>query len=440
MNLEQILDRLEEKAQAYYPHPNVNAFKTTHHPYYFFSQEYMTNSAGTRTMYTLCHILNECGFEAYVIADKPIVGMRTPILTCEVREKHREEGRHPIAVYNETGLGNPLEGDVVVRWIMNKKVYIDGKPIPFSKNDLLFYWDRAYAETEIENADELRSPIFDRSIFNTGGSIDKERSGFCYYAHKYLQFNNGKVKLPEILTKTGTSLCQDIKRTPYEIADIFRRSKILYCYEPSAIMAEAMLCGCPAVYIKTDYLNNFTWDEHIFTYPMVREDQIDIHSHNADAVSKVFDEWIGTFYESKKKKYGSNHNGFVSKTQKAAQDYKKVTKKPDRLTSFCKKHNPLYIYGGGVIARQCYRVLKAMGLNVDGVVVSDVFENLEPVAKTFTGLNVYHLSEMESQKEQCGFVLAMAVERQDEVIKVLNERGFKNYIRHSLCCPVVGKS
>ncbi len=42
---------------------------------------------------------------------------------------------------------------------------------------------------------------------------------------------------------------------PDEIADIFTRSKLFYCYENSALALEAGLCNCPTVFIKN---KNFT--------------------------------------------------------------------------------------------------------------------------------------------------------------------------------------
>lgn len=416
------------------PH-KVELYKTTHHPYYFFTQEYMQNSVGTRPPYYLCHLLNEFGYEAYVIADQPVVGMRTPILTNEIRQIHKAEGRSPITVYNETCLGNPLEGDVVVRWIMNKKVYVDGEPIPFSPDDLIFYWSSIY--TESKNDKILWLPVVDTSIFNTDGAIEEERTGFCYYAHKYLRHNDGHVKLPEWLIANGTSLCQDIKRSPLEIADILRRSKVLYCYEPSAIMGEAEFCGCPTILVKTDYLSDFAFESIHFKYPIISEEEIDIDN----PYLKVDPNHYSMFYEYYNKllaSTGGSVKSFVEITQVAAKTSTHSNSEPDRLRVFCERHTPVYIYGGGTIARQCHRVMKAMNINMDGCIVSDSFEDLSSVKNSFHDFDVFHLSEIEHQKEHCGLVLAMSIENQDEVIKNLERHKFLNYIRHSLLCPAVG--
>lgn len=79
-------------------------------------------------------------------------------------------------------------------------------------------------------------------------------SDFCYYAHKYLAFGG---KIPEIFKNNGISLCQDIPRSPEEIAGILRSTKVLYCLEPSNIASEAHACGCQNVFIDTEYLRRF---------------------------------------------------------------------------------------------------------------------------------------------------------------------------------------
>ena len=174
--------------------------ETLHHPYYIFTQEYAQTSAGDRAMYYLCHLLNERGYEAYVIADEPVPGMDTPILTYEIRQKHKAENRHTIAVYNEMVRGNPLEGDIVVRWIMNKRVVVDGEKLVFPPDDLHFYWSNVFSEKD--DCDELRFSPVNNGIFNNSDVADEQREGFCYYAHKYFQHNDGNVSLPKKITET----------------------------------------------------------------------------------------------------------------------------------------------------------------------------------------------------------------------------------------------
>jgi len=115
--------------------------------------------------------------------------------------------------------------------------------------ELNFYWEADYLPPGM-TADRLQIPIIDRRIFNAEGA-PAEREGFCYYAHKYI-LNYSKT-LPGVLND-GISLCQWIPRTPEEIAEILRTTKVLYCYEPSSMTSEAIACGCRVAYIDTPYL------------------------------------------------------------------------------------------------------------------------------------------------------------------------------------------
>lgn len=417
--------------KALFPHPDLNLFSSTHHPYYFFSQEYMQTSAGTRAPYQLCHLLNDLGYEAYVISDVLVEGLRTPILTNEIMMKHKAEGRHPIAVYNETAFGNPLEADIVVRWILNRTVYVDGKPIPFLPDDLIFYWDIIFANKN--KCTELQVFTENTNIFNTINMDESKRTGFCYYAHKYLASDKGKSKLPEILTKNGISLCQDIKRSPSEIADILRRSKVLFCYEPSAIGSEAVLCGCQLIFIDSEYIREFS----IVDIKAISEDEIDIVNPLKHVDSDYYNSII-KYKQGLASKYSDQIKFFIEITQGAANKCKQKNSKADRLRKFCENYPQLYIYGGGVIARQCYRTLKILNIKIDGFIVSDSYKNVQ-AEKNSLQEKIYTLSEIEGQKDKCGIILAMSIENEDDVIKILDEHKFKNYIRHSLLCPAVGR-
>lgn len=416
------MNEMDKWIQELLPRPKIDTFGIHHHPYYIFTFSFRQESAGFRVLYYLCHVLNECGYEAYVLDEKPVSGLRTPILTYEIIRRHKEEERHPIAVYNEAIVGNPLCGDIVVRWIMNKRGDAYDKEIGFSHDDLIYYWAAFYAKSK-ENITLLNLPTVDRSIFNTDGVNDEERSGFCYYAHKYLKFRNGQAQLPREMTINGTSLCQDIKRTPIEIAEILKHSKVLYCYEPSAIIIEAALCGCLTVIVKTDYLNGFNMKE-ITDITQIAEDCIDYNFiPSADIILSTSVDMEKAMWESV--------GLFISQTQNAAQDYKPVQSEENSFTSFCKKHNDnLYVYGTGDVSWNCHLLMNLWNLHIKGFIVSDNYTKSDTPKKTHFGLPVFSLSEIEDQKDACGLILAMIVPNQNEVIKMLDRCGFKNYMRY----------
>lgn len=233
-----------------------NFYASSSAPYYIFALDYIQQSAGIRALHYLCHALNESGLEAYVTARVTAPQLRTPILNAEIMMQHRATSRLPIMVYPEIVAGDPLAaGGIVVRWLLNKPGHIAGDAF-FSENDLIFAYDKNYLSVEI-SGEILHIPTYDLSIFNNDHNpCDETREYVCFYAHKYLD----KGGLLTEHTKNALSLCKDQKLTHREIADILRRSKLLYVYEPTALVVEALLCGCPVSIIETDYSRSHMGD------------------------------------------------------------------------------------------------------------------------------------------------------------------------------------
>jgi len=225
-------------------------FSATSHPYYICAPDYRQNSAGIRCLHYLCHILNEAGYEAY-IAPASVTNpyLRTPVLTRTIAERHFQTGRIPIAVYPEVISGNPMRLPVVARWLLNKPGLLGGDH-EYATDEILFCYDPWTVPAGMQ-AETLRIPSIDTRIFNNlDNEHDQQRSGFCYYANKYLASGG---QIDPILVQHGTSLGQDIPRTHEEIADLLRKSEYLYCYEQSALIQEALACGCPVIIKTSDY-------------------------------------------------------------------------------------------------------------------------------------------------------------------------------------------
>jgi GT2 family glycosyltransferase/glycosyltransferase involved in cell wall biosynthesis len=231
--------------------PNLSLFDTRRSPYYILASDFRHSSAGIRNLHYLCHALNELGYEAY-IAGATVTSnyLRTPLLDIGTEERHFISGRIPIAVYPEVTSGNPFNAPVVARWLLNIPGHLAGD-IQFSENDLIFY-HLPWCLPEGLKGHPLYVPSVDTRIFNNDDNLlDPKRSGFCRYARKFLEFG-GEIR-PE--HKNFQSLGHEIDLTPEEIASTLRRSEALYCYERSAIIQEAMACGCPVLNVESDYWN-----------------------------------------------------------------------------------------------------------------------------------------------------------------------------------------
>lgn len=237
----------------------MNIFSSNQSPVYIYTHDFRDSSAGIRCLHYLCHMLNELGMNAYLTGGRiTSPKLRTPLLTPEIYREHFLQGLVPIAIYPEVVSGNPLGAPIVFRWLLNKpgKVGGDGQ---FEQHDQIYYHE-AWCLPDNVSGSPLMIPSIDRSVFHPDTS-DQPRSDPCYYANKYL-INGGKIQPEHLLY---TSLCHNIRRSKEEIADILRTSDGLYCYEPSALITEAIACGCPVYLVPSDYwpLDRLEHDEHL---------------------------------------------------------------------------------------------------------------------------------------------------------------------------------
>ncbi len=227
-------------------------YTTRHAPYYIVALDYIQQSAGIRALHYLCHALNESGAEAFVTCQGTATHLRTPTLDEHILHRHHLAGRKPIVVYPEIVSGDPFAaGGLVVRWLLNQPGHIAGD-LTFPDSDLIFAYSPIYLPEGMPGR-ILHVPTCDLSLFNNDDNPhDSTRDQVCFYAHKFLHAGG---KLTEHVNG-ATSLCKDVKMSHAEIAATLRRSKLLYVYEPTALITEALLCGCPVAIIETDYWHN----------------------------------------------------------------------------------------------------------------------------------------------------------------------------------------
>lgn len=230
-------------------------FQTHFDPYYIYAPDYQHSSAGVRSLHYLCHALNELGCEAYIApGTRTNPALRTPVLSPEILKNHFLAGKTPIAVQPETVGGNFFETPHVAHWLLNRPGHLGTKT---SYEDKLVFFFSEWTLPPGINAELLTLPLMDVAIFNNEDNpYDTNREIECYYAHKYLGFGH---EVPLNIQERAISLCQNIPRTPTQIADILRKSRVLYCYEETALIAEALLCGCPVLMMPSDYLKKNNW-------------------------------------------------------------------------------------------------------------------------------------------------------------------------------------
>ena len=227
-------------------------FECINLPFYIYAPDFSQQSAGIRALHYLCHALNEMGREAYLVGtDIESETLRTPLLRSSDIIRHVKSGLMPVMIYPEVVRGNPLRMPFVVRWWLNKPGYVGGDET-LSADELFFTYSKGFVPEGMD-VDLLNIPLIDNSLFhNENNPDDQQRSGACFYAHKYLAKGG---ELTEH-ARDATSLCQDVSLSHAQIATILRRSEVLYCYEPTSMIGEALLCGCPVVMVDSEFLRN----------------------------------------------------------------------------------------------------------------------------------------------------------------------------------------
>jgi hypothetical protein len=231
-----------------------------HNPYYIVAPRFIRTSAGIRVLYLLCHHLNLLGYQAYIIntqphieSDEGIHDFIAPMLTDAISHYHHKYGITPIIVYPETICGNPLNAEIIARYVLNYPGLLGGNEI-FDDNEMIFTYSEALAKNISPNRKKylLFIPACNSNIFYPPKNNEKRR-GSCFSASKYQNSFNGKL-LP--LTKHSFEITRDLpdSLTPQEIADLFRKSELFYTYENTSLATEAVMCGCPAIFIPSDYM------------------------------------------------------------------------------------------------------------------------------------------------------------------------------------------
>jgi GT2 family glycosyltransferase len=226
-------------------------------PYYIYAPDYRETSSGICVMHYLCHALNIAGHEAYVaLCDVINPALRTPSLTDDIIKRHQDLGRTPIVVYPEVVSGNPLSGPVVVRYILNRAGFLTGNSLQAGQNDLFFHYAYDFRDESL-NTNMLTLPVIDSELFSPPTEPVERRKSYLYL-HRHPLRDVDFAALPSDIEILSLSK----PKTLAQLAEIFKSAVALYSYEISATCTEAMLCGCPVIYLKGGHIDTLPFTEH----------------------------------------------------------------------------------------------------------------------------------------------------------------------------------
>ena len=232
------------------------------HPYYIVTPAYRRVSAGIRCLHLLCHNLNLSGQIAYLLQDPDprnpeamVTGtdLLTPVLTHKIATEHVARGQRPIVVYPETVKGNPFNAQIVVRYLLNFPGLLGGDH-QYADDEICFAYSEVLGKAAGCDGNVLFIPPIDTSVFKPS-SQEVERRGSCFYADKFRKVHGGT--LHECTTNSAEILRNSPQdQSDVEIARLLHTSEVFYTYENTALAIEAVLCGCPAVFIPNPFLTS----------------------------------------------------------------------------------------------------------------------------------------------------------------------------------------
>ena len=227
--------------------PDMHAHGTSRnaaekHPYYIATADYDGNQIHIRQLHQLCHELNNRGFEAFLWGARTLNGhLWTPQLSLEQRAAHYKAGKKPVWIH--------LALDKILRqqahWTLayTPEIHAGEKP-QLGKGRIEF----AQGENSPSISLPLALPWVDAATFSPATAPGEGPA--LVYADKYLKAGGILQEGHAELVNLGAS--SDVHVKAEDRAKALRSASMIYCYEAGVISTEALLCGCPVVYIQND--------------------------------------------------------------------------------------------------------------------------------------------------------------------------------------------
>jgi hypothetical protein len=210
-----------------------------HTTFYIWSPDYTYRHSGVVCLHLLCHHLNRLGYNAY------ITGRRSPGYLCTNladQDAIRSIGPQDIVVYPEIVAGNPLHGQRVVRYLLNRPGRLANVSLnDYGPNDYFIHFADEFRPDGVSSR-RLWIPLVDRTVYRAG-LPRRKRKGFLLFSHRYELEPQG---LPKWVSPI-LSISPKEPREPQTLAALYRESRAVIIGERTAAINEAIHCGCPVV-------------------------------------------------------------------------------------------------------------------------------------------------------------------------------------------------
>jgi hypothetical protein len=239
----------------------LSIYRKVTSPYYIFAPRWIDSSAGIKVLHYLCHALNQIGEEAYLVISDPYFRSQprvngkldTPVLTKEQMQMHIRGKRNPIVIYSETIKGNPLHSTNVVRYLLNYSGTLGGNAV-FPKTEFLTSFTRNIAtDYSAKTGESINTILFLPPIDSSDFVFNSIKEPFqLVYAGKYRSFigaplNVGEQSVIEIW-RDGPKM-----QSREQVIKLLSKASVLYCFENSSIITEAILSGTPVLLVQSKF-------------------------------------------------------------------------------------------------------------------------------------------------------------------------------------------
>jgi len=272
--------------------------------------EYNDDCGGCVVLHQLCDKLNQLGHHAFIWPLlKPVFNITNPLKTLYLFLKYFyrlfQQGfnvnknlvtpfasysdlKDAIVIYPEIVVGNPLNANKVVRWLLHKPGFNTNGKINFGDKDLFFYYDKAFDDPRFNhNGENHLCIISDRAEIYKQINNNK-RNGSCYILRK--GFNR------ELIHDTSISLLID-NLSHQEIAKIFNETEYCISYDMYTMYTTyAALCGCIPIVVPEKGISKEQWNPSIENHYGIAYgfDDIDYAKQTHSLLLNAFEEKVQT--------------------------------------------------------------------------------------------------------------------------------------------------
>lgn len=216
------------------------------------SPSYTNKHGGILVLHKLSHILNELGYESYMIREHPKLGKcgLNPKFNTKQLDISKIDKVNDIIVYPEIVLGNPYGVANVVRYVLYfnsiRKTYTTWG----DKDFWLYYRDEFYDGIKDKNILQIVDSKID---YFKDLKLDRTVDA-CFLIKKFNKYNQ------PFIQKHPNNAIEVVGFEDEYYLDIFNKCKRFYSYDNEThISVIAALCGCESIIVPRDGISKEEW-------------------------------------------------------------------------------------------------------------------------------------------------------------------------------------